>query len=76
MRFSNKRDAFQWKQAPDRLATAKKRLQAPELIFLSTSELTQKEQRLISERHLHLSELAEFTGAGVPLEYYYIYKIT
>lgn len=76
MRFLNRRDSFRWEQIPDRLVIARKRLQAPEMVFLCSSRLTEKEQMLVAERHLHLLELAELTGAGVPEEDFYIYKIT
>lgn len=76
LQFVNRRDAFHWEQIPDRLAIAQRRLHASEMIFLSSYQLDTKELNLISQRHLHISEIAQLDGAGVPLEDYYIYRIT
>ncbi len=74
--FSSRRDSFRWNQVPERLAVAKRELAQPELVFISSEELTNEEKALIAHRNLHVERLAAITGAGVAGENYFIYKIT
>lgn len=73
--FSNKRDSFRWDQIPERLSVATQQLGNDRMILVISARLTDQEQTLIEQRHFHITELAEFTGAEETVEDFYLYQI-
>jgi len=74
--YSKRRNNFDVAEIPSRMADAQKFLAVPSYLYIAVYPLTNQEQAEMATKGLAATSLANFTGAEVADENFYLYKVT